>query len=135
MIRFVASGSAPVFALTGRADHGRAVWRLCETILVTIAIADEPKSTAGYAMIPAGFETDGASIPWFARAWLDPWSRIGLAAVLHDYLLTAPGLGKWEADLIFLHALRSQGVPAFLATLLYFAVRLRRRRHGETPIA
>lgn len=77
-------------------------------------------------VIPPGFVTDGASIPRFARPFFDPWGRVGLAALLHDYLLTLPDVAKWQADLLFLDALRSQGVPAFQATLMYFAVRMRR---------
>lgn len=36
--------------------------------------------------VPTGFETDFASIPWFAR-WLIPtWGRHTNAAIIHDYL-------------------------------------------------
>ena len=125
MIRFATQG--PRFELTARADSGRAVWRVAEPIQVNIVIPDEPNTTAGFALIPAGFETDGASIPWWARWKFDPWNRVGLSALLHDYLLTIPTVAKWDADQAFLHALRSQGVPAFMSTLFYFAVRLRRR--------
>lgn len=125
MIRF--PSHPPRFELTVRAESGRAVWRVAEPILVNIVIPDEPSTTAGFVLIPAGFETDGASIPWWARWKFDPWNRVGLSALLHDYLLTIPTVAKWDADLTFLHALRSQGAPAFMSTLFYFAVRLRRR--------
>lgn len=114
----------PSFALTGRTEAGRAVWRTTDKMIVVL---DQDGRIAPLLTIPAGFETDGASVPRWARPWLDPWSRIGLPAVLHDWLLTRPDVPKWEADLLFLYALRSAGAPAFLATLLYFAVRLRRR--------
>lgn len=77
-------------------------------------------------VIPAGARTDGASIPRLVRPILDPWGRGGLAAVWHDDLLRRPGVPKWEADLLYLYALRSLGVPALQATIMYFAVRLRR---------
>lgn len=135
MITFVPSSPQGLaFVLTNRADHGRAVWRLASAVKVVID-ADRGSTSLWHAAqvtIPAGFETDGASIPSWARPWLDPWSRIGLAALLHDYLLTRDQVAKWDADLQFLHALRSQGVPAFLATLLYFAVRLRRPGKGSS---
>lgn len=83
-------------------------------------------SVVSLVVIPAGFVTDGASIPRWARPFLDPWGRVGLAALLHDYLLTIIGLPKWIADVLFFYALRSLGVPAFQATVMFFAVRLRR---------
>ncbi|MCG2663353.1 DUF1353 domain-containing protein [Brevundimonas sp.] len=124
MISFVTQG--PRFELTSRREHGRAVWRVLEPIILRFLLVPTPLDTPRYFMIPAGFETDGASIPWWARWKFDPWGRVGLAAVLHDYLLSLPNVRKWEADLAFLAALRSQGAPAFMATLFYFAVRLRR---------
>lgn len=126
MISFVTD--APKFQLTSRTEHGRAVWRVVEDITVKfVVIPQELTGAASYFVIPAGFETDGASIPWWARWKFDPWGRVGLAAVLHDYLLSIPQVAKWDADGAFLNALRSQGVPAFMSTLFYFAVRLRRR--------
>lgn len=126
MIRFVTEG--PKFQLTNRTEHGRAVWRVVEPIVLRFSLVPPAViDTARYFVIPAGFETDGASIPWWARWKFDPWGRVGLSAVLHDYLLSLPTMPKWEADLAFLAALRSQGVPAFMSTLFYFAVRLRRR--------
>lgn len=37
--------------------------------------------------IPAGFITDGASVPKWLQWILPPWGPYGQAAVLHDYLL------------------------------------------------
>ncbi|WP_295168228.1 DUF1353 domain-containing protein [uncultured Brevundimonas sp.] len=125
MIRFVTQGAR--FELTDRRTHGRAVWRVAEPILVALMLVPAVVDTNPCFAVPAGFETDGASIPWWARWKFDPWGRVGLAAVLHDYLLTLPTVRKWEADLAFLAALRSQGVPALMATLFYFAVRTRPR--------
>lgn len=124
MIRLDDIGAGPIFALTDRIEGGRAVWAVAAPLTFERITAGR---IAHWLTVPRGFETDGASIPWWSRAWLDPWSRIGLAAVLHDYLLTLPLVEKWEADLAFMEALRSFGAPAFLSTLLYFAVRLRRR--------
>lgn len=36
--------------------------------------------------IPLGFETDFASIPWFARWLIKSWGRHTNPAVIHDYL-------------------------------------------------
>lgn len=127
MIRFPDPDSLP-FVWTTRTDHARAIWLVGKPINVTIKAPGDLGGASDLVVIPAGFPTDGASVPWWARWKLDPWGRVGLAAVLHDYLLTVPGLPKWEADLLFLYALRSQGIPAFQATVMYLAVRLRRPR-------
>lgn len=138
MMRFNPSRpDGPTFLWTGRTDRGRTVWRVADDLHVDLEIdlGGGVVELTDYLTIPAGFETDGASVPWWARPWLDPWSRLGLAAVLHDFMLSLPLVAKWDADLAFLHALRSQGVPAFLATILYFAVRLRRRPATPDPRA
>lgn len=125
MIRLDDTGRGPTFVLTERTEKGRAVFAVASPLAFDL-ITDGRLTR--WMTVPAGFETDGASVPFWARPWLDPWSRIGLAAVLHDYLLTRPQVAKWAADLAFLAALRSFGAPALLSTVLYFAVRLRRRR-------
>ncbi len=38
--------------------------------------------------VPAGFETDGASVPRFFWAVLPTWGKYSRAAVIHDYLGT-----------------------------------------------
>lgn len=112
-------------------EDGRARATLAEPGLrVSIALPDCPDVSALLSQIPAGFTTDGASRPWWAARLIEPWGRAGMAPVWHDYLLTLPRVPKWQADLLFLYALRSVGVPALLAHLLYFAVRLRR----STPV-
>lgn len=125
MIKF--DTTTPNFQLTDRVEGGRAVWRLLDPIGISVVKPDLVAGVSEYLTIPSGFETDGASIPFWARWKFDPWGRVGLSAVLHDYLLTLPDVAKWDADLAFLHALRSQGLPALMSTLFYFAVRLRRR--------
>lgn len=77
-------------------------------------------------IIRSGALTDGASVPRILRPWLDPWGRGAPAYIWHDDLIRRDDVPKWEADLLFLYALRSLGVPAFKATLMYFAVRTRR---------
>lgn len=129
MIRLDDTGVGPTFALTQRTENGRAVFAVAAPLAFDLVTAGR---LTRWITIPAGFETDGASVPFWARPWLDPWSRIGLAAVLHDYLLTLPLVAKWEADLAFLAALRAFGAPALLSTALYFAVRLRRRPTAST---
>ena len=39
-----------------------------------------------WVLIPAGYLTDGASVPKMLQLLLPPWGSYGQAAVLHDYL-------------------------------------------------
>jgi hypothetical protein len=57
-------------------------WRLMQAI--TYEVGEE--HSARVIEVPAGFETDGASIPGFLRVVLSVWGTYGRAACLHDYL-------------------------------------------------
>ena len=76
--------------------------------------------------IPAGFTTDFASVPRIF-VWLLPrYGRWTQAAVLHDYLWTlsrAGKLSKFDADGIFLRALRELEVPFLRRWIMWTAVR------------
>ncbi|MQA36128.1 DUF1353 domain-containing protein [Modestobacter roseus] len=78
-------------------------------------------------VVPAGFETDFASVPRVA-VWLFPrFGRYTLAAVLHDWLV-AEGLGAGvvgprDADGIFRRVLREVGVPPVRRWLMWTGVR------------
>lgn len=85
-----------------------------------------------WAYVPAGFLTDGASVPkplWFI---LPPWGRYGQAAVLHDMLcetktmfhneLPVP-VSRKEADHIFRDAMKVAGVKLVGRTVMFVAVR------------
>lgn len=97
-------------------------------------------------IVPKGFATDLASIPWF-MAWFIPLSgRHNLAAVLHDYLYQqlkisqtkhariiihdshGQEIAEWvytqkNADNEFLLALLTSGVRQSRAKWIYYAVR------------
>jgi len=76
--------------------------------------------------VPAGFTTDFASVPRIF-VWLLPrYGRWTQAAVLHDYLwlLAHRGeLSKYDADGIFLRALRELEVPFLRRWIMWTAVR------------
>jgi hypothetical protein len=98
-------------------EQRRGVWMVDEPIQV--AIFGLPWLT-----IPAGFQTDGASIPWWASRFFDEWGPDALPGILHDYLLTLP-MPKWTCDLMFYAALRSQNVSELHSAFMYLAVRTR----------
>jgi hypothetical protein len=74
--------------------------------------------------VPRGFETDFASIPYWASAVLNPIGDDAEAAVVHDWLYAVGEKGgREEADTIFLDAMQAAHVPPLERKLMYEAVR------------
>lgn len=90
--------------------------------------------------VPAGFVTDGASVPRLLWAWLPAWGRYSRAAVVHDYCYAMLGAAvpldpdmrealrplpasHREADAIFYEAMQVCGVGAPTRFLMWAAVR------------
>ncbi|HAT42344.1 MAG TPA: phage tail protein [Rheinheimera sp.] len=69
--------------------------------------------------VPAGFETDGASVPRIFWWFMDPASEAFEAAVLHDHALRRHNPA---AHRIFLRTLIEYRVPTWRALIAYFAV-------------
>lgn len=75
-----------------------------------------------HVVVPAGFETDLASVPRFAYYGLFG-NTAHKAAVVHDWLL-AEGERREDADAEFLAAMRASGVPVWRRWVMYAAVRM-----------
>lgn len=75
-------------------------------------------------VVPAGFETDFASVPRFARWLIDGHSHTRKPAVLHDYLYNQAAGKRKDADLVFRKAMRDTDTPAWKRELAYRAVRI-----------
>jgi hypothetical protein len=75
--------------------------------------------------VPKGFETDFASIPFWASAVVAPIGDSAEAAVVHDWLYAvgAPG-GREQADAILLYGLKQAHVSDLEAKVMYEAVRM-----------
>lgn len=74
--------------------------------------------------VPAGFETDFASVPRFLWRILPPTGRYGKAACVHDYLYRTPGIApKADADSIFLEAMQALGVGWWTRNVMYQGVK------------
>jgi len=84
--------------------------------------------TCGGLTVPAGFESDGASVPrFFWRIVFPPGDYRALeAAFLHDFIYrTHPeGWTRAQADELFRSLLIENGVPRLSANLAYWGVRL-----------
>lgn len=78
--------------------------------------------------IPAGFQSDGASVPrFFWRVVFPPGDVHALgAAFLHDFIYRTHPVGwtREAADKLFLDTLIEDGVPKRRAFLAYIGVRL-----------
>lgn len=86
-----------------------------------------------WAYVPAGYLSDGASVPRLFQWLLPAWGRYGQAAVLHDILCDTLQLFKnsvpvpitrKEADHLFLDGMVAAKVPWLTRMVLFAAVRL-----------
>lgn len=75
---------------------------------------------------PAGFETDGASIPRFFWRLIGPplAGKYAPAAVLHDYLYQRQIFTRRGSDVVFKFMMETLGVPQWKINLIYYGVRL-----------
>ena len=73
--------------------------------------------------VPAGFKTDGASVPRLLWWLFPPTGRYMAAAIVHDYLLQAHYPARREADRVFLQAMEALGVIFWRRWLMFGAVR------------
>lgn len=83
-------------------------------------------SAFGLIEVPAGTETDGASVPRAFWPIFDPFGEYFGAAVIHDFLYSPANreFSRGEADEIFKEAMYNVGVPWYRREVIYRAVRL-----------
>jgi hypothetical protein len=83
-------------------------------------------SSRGPITVPAGFETDGASIPRVFWSILDPFGPYFKAAVIHDWLYSRHNrrFTRAQSDELFKEAMRNNGLDWLRRELIYSAVRL-----------
>lgn len=86
-----------------------------------------------YIVVPAGFTTDGASVPRFLWKYIPPWGIYGNAAIVHDWLCTHKAIivdneyvsvNNKRIDSIFYEAMKVSDVPWFLRQIIYLGVRV-----------
>lgn len=112
------------------ADSGR-LWELAEPLTYII---DPERSIT----VPAGFVTDGASVPRALWAVYPAWGRYSRAAVMHDHLCALVHDGRphpyaptrADADAMFRKAMGDDGVSSLTRTVLYAAVRVGAHMRG-----
>ena len=75
--------------------------------------------------VPAGFVTDGASVPEALQWTFEPFSdEYATACVVHDYLYYTHLKSRLAADWTFLILMIREGTPPWKAFLFFHAVRL-----------
>ncbi len=75
-------------------------------------------------VVPARFESDGASIPRFAYSiiggrWTGKYVR---GAIIHDWLYFSQSYSRKEADKIFLEAMKVLGVSLWKRRIMFLMV-------------
>jgi hypothetical protein len=89
----------------------------------------------GTIEVPAGFNTDFASVPRIFRNLLPPDGPYGRAAVIHDYLYSTHGLGgeltREQCDRILLEAMKRLGVSWITRMTIFWAVRAGGQSHWD----
>jgi len=99
-------------------DRSRPGWRVLEQPFHFLSYSK------GEIVVPAGFDTDYASIPRIFWAIYAPDGSYAEAAVVHDFLYWAQPIERAEADEVFYEAMTALGVPWLRRQILYRAVRL-----------
>ncbi len=113
------------------ADH----WRVTEPFQYMIG----SKTSRQWVTVPAGYLTDGATVPRLFWSLIPPWGSYGQAAVVHDLLceyLSIVEDGKLKpitrqrCDEIFLEAMTVLGVPVSTRLIISEGVSLYRNVTG-----
>ena len=84
---------------------------------VTVLINGQPY------VIPAGFVTDGASVPRGLWNLFPPFGKYNKAALLHDWLYQFGTMTRAQADRAFLEAMKELGVGFVTRWAMYLGVR------------
>lgn len=95
-------------------DDGRR-WKLKEDLIY--------KGSRETFTIPAGFETDFASVPRIFWSVLPPHGVYSRAAVLHDWLYIEQPVSRKDADGLFRRSMKELGVGYLKRTVMWLAVR------------
>lgn len=77
----------------------------------------------GFLDVPAGFETDFASVPRVPFAYWLTGNTAHAPATLHDYLCRSGKVKRKQADKLFLEAMDAVGIPRGRALPMFIAVR------------
>jgi hypothetical protein len=107
-------------------NDGRGTWRLCKPLVYESDVLKD------VIQVPAGFQTDFASVPRIPIIFDILGDRGDLAGVVHDYLYDKQctiNTDRKTADKVLKEALIAQGVTAWMAWVMYLGVRIGASSH------
>lgn len=81
-------------------------------------------------IVPAGFESDGNSAPWFARMFFPRFGRDLAACIIHDYCYGGT-LTRGQADKLLKKNMKRLGFKWWKYQVMYWSVRLGGRSHYQ----
>jgi len=108
-------------------NSGRGTWRVTAPLVYRSDVAGQT------FIVPAGFETDFASVPRAPVAFLLAADSAHEASALHDWLYSTHPVDRASADGILKEASIASGVPSWRAWLMYWGVRLGGGSHWSKP--
>ena len=97
----------------------------CENIWILDSSLIYESDIVGRIVVPAGFETDLASVPRLIVIYELWGNRCHREAVIHDYLYrqdSVPEASKLQADRVFLEAMRVRGKPFYIRWFMFAGV-------------
>ena len=109
------------YEFTGSYQHGRPLYTLTSDLKYVFGDMTSPVAVI---VVPDGFITDFASIPWPFDLLFKPNGPWAPAAALHDFLLTNDSISLIALDALFYEAELVLKVNAVIARLFYWSVRL-----------
>lgn len=101
-------------------EGSRQFWVLHTALVMRLALNGHPIRV----VVPKGFETDFASVPWWLQPMFTPAGPWCEAAVVHDWLYGQKACSRFLADAIFREAMFRLGIPMWRRVIAYYAVRL-----------
>jgi hypothetical protein len=105
-------------------DDGQ--WILCTPLVYQSDVAGETFT------VPAGFQTDLASVPRLPFVFLLAGDSARKASVVHDFLYTTHPVARNVADAVLKEASLLTGVPKWRAWLMWAGVRLGGASHWQS---
>lgn len=87
------------------------------------ALTYEIKRTGQFITVPAGFVTDFASVPWYARSVINVLGRHSIPAIVHDYLYWEQRCTREQADAIMKEAMTEYESSSFDQNVVFYAIK------------
>lgn len=94
-----------------------------DDLVARIDMPIEVEAFGGRFVVPAGTETDFASVPRFLWGVVAPFGKHSVAAIVHDYAYRNALMTRWEADAIFRALMQRAGVGGIRRWFIWAAVR------------